>query len=1186
MASIKGRVVTAKGGVGIPGLLVSAQATLPAAGRAAPRVTLVPLGSTFTGDRGTFALEYEPPAAASSATRVGYDISVTVAAADGGGGARRAPLASQSRDKAGPRETFVFRVPEGRLRPVDTAPPSERQDAAKTIARDRAARAYQEAMRRESRRVAADTMRQERAQRKAAEAHFARFLRSLSRADARPGGRYVPPGGDVGEAALAAIEEGVKGHIGGLTMDARAVLTADQLARLREEHGSQLSRVPAAAVEALIWKKRPSRASILKRWDPAQMCRRLVPINDCVAMLDPAGAAAEADTAEGDTDAAPAGPDGAVPATALTVPDLITRLTAPITAPEEGVRFGIRPGLGDVQGTVDGFALHSGPADVPATYDFHRLEIAFEPVWQELFDQGVIDTGLDLYKKYVELGLDPNEYLIGPGETIQATFSSLSQQKSFDEPPAKVAAAFEITQREWAALNSQHREELEDLADEIEDADVKKLIDLYDKVLAAAPTLGPLIQPLKQVLVENRMMEVHEIRAKAERIIRYAREKLQAPKDFDQFHDLLKALNGAMKEPYRFNVYAAGRTGRSINFGVIVTYRQKWTPVSYQVGELLRTVPLAPKEARRYSRRLTRKLSRSEQEVRNSLQSMRTESSVTTRVETEIIKKAMSKTNFELSAQGGFNVGVANASGATRLGQDSELQSHETKREFREAVFKATAEYKAEHKVEVNLSNVTEFTDEESGELINPNDELAVTYLFYELQRRYRVEEQLAKVSPVVLVAQEFPKPNQIDEDWIVAHDWILRRVILDDSFIPAMNYLASKVVGDEHALSELYLNLQQQRRMLEELTTQLVTLRSQVNRRYEALQRSIARRADAIQADEGEGFLEEIGEAFLGSGDLSPEAMRIREDAAKDAYERLAKEEKDMSARLERETTAIAELTQQYTTQLSDHLNRRAQISRLRVHIKANIFYYMQAIWSHEPPDQRYFRLRDVRVPRLQGQKTYDIVVDEDAMPLPPTWTRPHKLEAHVDIDMRNLQFDALGDIADLDSLLGFKGNYMIFPLKQENALTDFMMTPYYDPFTGLRDPDTLANWTLHEFAEYVCCLREHSTKDRFDSYLPGLIETYRRLRERAADDGELVVPTGSLFIEALPGAHPILEDFKLAHRGVDVKRAQAEVRGVEMENLRMAARLLADEREDPRIDKKIVIEGPAQIAVDPDDA
>ena len=62
------------------------------------------------------------------------------------------------------------------------------------------------------------------------------------------------------------------------------------------------------------------------------------------------------------------------------------------------------------------------------------------------------------------------------------------------------------------------------------------------------------------------------------------------------------------------------------------------------------------------------------------------------------------------------------------------------------------------------------------------------------------------------------------------------------------------------------------------------------------------------------------------------------------------------------------------------------------------------------------------------------------------------------------------------------------------------------------------------------------------------------------------------------------MLEDFKLKHRELDVYKVQEEVRKAELENLRLAARLLNDEREDPDIEKKIVIEGNAAVVVDLD--
>jgi len=81
------------------------------------------------------------------------------------------------------------------------------------------------------------------------------------------------------------------------------------------------------------------------------------------------------------------------------------------------------------------------------------------------------------------------------------------------------------------------------------------------------------------------------------------------------------------------------------------------------------------------------------------------------------------------------------------------------------------------------------------------------------------------------------------------------------------------------------------------------------------------------------------------------------------------------------------------------------------------------------------------------------------------------------------------------------------------------------------------------------------------------------------------IVLPTSSLYIEALVGTHPLLEDFKLLHRALDVKKVQAEVRRAELENIRLAARALQGEREDPDIEKKIVIEtNTKSLTVQPD--
>jgi hypothetical protein len=436
-------------------------------------------------------------------------------------------------------------------------------------------------------------------------------------------------------------------------------------------------------------------------------------------------------------------------------------------------------------------------------------------------------------------------------------------------------------------------------------------------------------------------------------------------------------------------------------------------------------------------------------------------------------------------------------------------------------------------------------------------------------------------VVPVVLVAQPVPTPDQIDEDWILRHDWILRRVILDDSFVPAMDYLATHVVGDEFGLRELRKTLREHRRAHDELKDDLLALRAEEGRRYAALERSVQAQADAVQADDDEGFFEGIGEAFFGSNDASPDAQRIREDAARDAYERSVRDAKDVQDRLDNETSSLQQVTEAYAKALAEHLNARTQIARLLVHVRDNIIHYMQAIWSHEPPDQRYFRLFEVKVPKLEGTTTYTLEPDPDGIPMPPSWTTPYKLVSKCTLNP-NLTYQPLHKVADVDELLGFKGNYMIFPMRRGNALTDHLMLPYLNAQMGLQDPDILGRWTLAELGDYVCCLKRHLSKERFEKLRPGLLAAYERLLASPNPDGEeVIVPTGSLFIEALPGTHPILEDFKLLHRSVDVRKAQADVRATELENVRIAARILKDELEDPTTEKTVYVD--AGLDIDP---
>jgi hypothetical protein len=1101
----------------------------------------------------------------------------------------------------------------------------------------------------ERHRLFAQRLDERQAHKREVETKFDRFLGHLSAVPGERRGvtnaRYVARGASVAAATNAAIGSTIDRYLNGATATSSVALAAGHLDRFRGANGKLPDEIPAREFEqALGLGRTPAR---VRKPPIAVTCRPPVPNSSCLVIV-------EGENKDGDTgtavDGSPASPDESTPpgddategngdaaATSAEVMALIHRLLKDMTSPEAAVAFGLEESdlvdvtlqnrMDAVHKSIKASTLHGGPADADALFDFHHIRLAFEPVWQELFDEKLIATGKKLYEQFVAIGVDPNDYLdISPqsgsvslGVTLQLAKSVFKLDQSLtpfveQSPPATVLAAFDITPEEWARLGK-----IPDSAAGIEALIAQKAVDSVtgkpsedlkkslDGVVAQLPGLSEaqkalvllardLVTPISKDFyqAENnawmsyKVEQRRQLLRQGQRIISHARDLAFTGEQLDQMHEILTELAESMKQPYRFTIYAANEQERSVNFGVIATYRQRWQPGDYQAGRLVKTVPLAPKEVRRFTKKVAMKQSRAEKEVNTSLSVRKIDSSETSRAESEIVQKARKSSNFKMSAEGGVNIGIVDAKAGSSMGQDAGTESQETKKDFHEAVFKASEEYKQERSLEVNITDSIETQTEDSGEISNPNDELTVTYLFYELQRRFRVSEQIHRLTPIVAVAQEVPTPDQITEAWIVAHDWILRRVILDDSFVPAMNYLTTKVVGDEIALRELYRNVEQQRSLVEELKGDLVAIEAEVYSKYATLATELEKHAAAVEAEEtGGGFtlLPLPVPVLPDSSNISVEAAKERADTARADAERKDRERRDVRARLDREVTTLTAITETYTKSLSDHLNRREQISRLLVHVKANILYYMQAIWSHEVPDQRFFRLHEVQVPRLKGKKTYKLVADPDAIPGPPDWQQPLKIEMHCHINSKLVQFDNLAEVADLDNLLGFKGNYMLFPLRKSNDVTDFQTLPYVDPFTGLQDPDTNGAWTLSEFAKYLCCLRDKLPKPELERMLPGLIQTYQKLLTNGGNEDEIIVPTGSLFIEALPGAHPILEDFKLMHRAVDVKKVQAEVRGLEFENLRAAARLLAGEREDPSIEKKVVIEGGNSVLVSPVD-
>jgi hypothetical protein len=864
-------------------------------------------------------------------------------------------------------------------------------------------------------------------------------------------------------------------------------------------------------------------------------------------------------------------PSGAALAPAAA--DLIDLNQAVRTMIDAAARGIVIPGERDTPGTiaekVSKLALGGGAADEPAFFDFNVLGVSFDNVWKRQVDEHLVETATELHDELTRAGGTP---------TIQRRgrlFDSLREEAQvvikagihIAESAAVTGAAdvpdFDllsderrIRTRDHSVVDHRGRRSVERgrvVAHRGESGGRTRVVDIRDRDRREAT-------PRRPQVVDHREAPPPPLPAR--------------------LRQLVEELDARMGEPYCFEVFAADEDERSINFGVMFTYRQKWDPQVYQAGPLVRTLTLAPKEEKAFTiRHTTKKMTTTTQSRLDEAQN-RVETTDTTRDVNDIVNAAKNSLGFQTEGSGSITYQIGSATQSWGITRNVERSNQETRQAFREAVRKASQDHKTQRKLEVSTTESVETSREETGKLVNPNDELPVTYLFFELQRRYRVSENLHRLTPVILVAQEVPGPHEITRAWLLQHDWILHQALLDESFRQALNYLCQEAAGAEIRLVELKAHLESQRKIVEEIKDQILSLQNDVSQRYYALEQSMKQRIAVVREQDSEGWLEKGGELFFGEN-TSLEGAKAREEAAQEAWERAVRAEREARDRLLGAVTAVEAANRDYTEARASFENSELGVLRLRVHVKQNILHYMQAIWDHEQRDQRVFRLYDTEVPRLAGQIAYKLVENPGAPPVPPLWKQTFKVEATLTI-LGIEQMTTLGEIADLDRPLGYRGNYMIFPLKQHNALTKFLSVPYADTRSVLHDPNEVANFTLSELDHYVECLRETMPEDDFEAIKPRIDSLYDFILSHPfPNEEDIIVPSGSLFIEALPGSAPVLEEFKLLHRAVDVTKAAAEVRSRELENLRYAARILGTQLGDPEIQTVVVAPPGTDITV-----
>lgn len=646
----------------------------------------------------------------------------------------------------------------------------------------------------------------------------------------------------------------------------------------------------------------------------------------------------------------------------------------------------------------------------------------------------------------------------------------------------------------------------------------------------------------------------------------------ESPSFWSTAKETLDELKFRLESGYEFRHFPK----KSVNYGLMLTYRQEWTPLQYQVGRLLDTIPLTPGERREIKITTTRKIHEARSTFTHDTRESTREDTSLNRLEAEAVEAATMALNNQFGATGNFNIGVGSIGAMSDVKTNLGQESRRTRKNFSELTRKAVDSLK--NQVEIKVESTSELSTEQSDlrTITNPNNEITVTYLLYELERLYRVETQLSRIRPVIMVALDMPGPTEITAAWVLQHGYIIRKVLLDQSLLPVLDELeelqSSAALDHEIARKAL----QEQRDLHKQLVEESKRLEADAAR----VQQEIGAAAvDQAGAEAGKaGFAERAGvDIFTGFLPELVGAWDSRDAAVAGATKDVKQLElqatnrrlDDQRAAVAASVASLGRAFEDFRTAALKAARSELASTRLSVHIRNNIFHYLHAIWSETYPDNRYFELYNWQVPfHTPDPNAYALQPPASAYPIKDL-PGLNLVGDDVDLvvgppeeDVLKLDTRQLSEIADIDRPLGFRGNFIVFELRECSQLTDYMAAEYIDPLTGVADAGTTTGITARELIDYLRVAVERGYVDK--DALADLRDLVRRIDHQQHDwADDVVLPTGQVVLEAIKGGTTLLEPFKLVHRGLDVLSAEEDVRAKRLDSLRRARKVIQSDLE-----------------------
>ena len=226
-------------------------------------------------------------------------------------------------------------------------------------------------------------------------------------------------------------------------------------------------------------------------------------------------------------------------------------------------------------------------------------------------------------------------------------------------------------------------------------------------------------------------------------------------------------------------------TSPSVLFALCVTYRQVWATGGYTRGELVAGFSLAPGEQLTVDFHSWDKSTfKSETELAEESE-LRASAKLTQRDSLSTIQELSRKDKDHIDA----NLGVAIKWFSFGLTGSDEREFSQRTQDTREHLAEGTAEasqsLKVNRKLHIEVSREAGREDRQTQVLQNTNRCHSIDFRYFEIVSNYMVATYLESARPCLLLQNKWPT---ITPEWVICYEDIIRKVLLDSTFLPGFD--------------------------------------------------------------------------------------------------------------------------------------------------------------------------------------------------------------------------------------------------------------------------------------------------------------------------------------------------------------------------------------------------------------